>query len=134
MADNNLMKSFVDAVGKKEQGFFVRNSIFLPFHFEVISIWIGKEMSLLSAPEILVDFCDAGDVGIREGISYTNLVFRKWKDIKRELGHHSGHIIIHAAEKGADLFRNENLHYIRISFKDNRKELDFELIDNPFDL
>ncbi|NTW84352.1 MAG: hypothetical protein HGB36_13505 [Chlorobiaceae bacterium] len=127
-------KSFVDAVGKGERGFVVKNSVFLPFHFELISIWAGKEMSLLAAPELMVDFCDAPDIGVREGRSYTNLVFRKWKNIQHELGHHKGHIVIHAAEKGADLFDKANLHYIRISFRDDRKELQFELIDNPFEL
>ncbi len=127
-------KSFVDAIGKKEMGFAVKNSVFLPFHLEMISIWIGKEMSLLAVPELMVDFCNTPDIGIREGKSYTNLVFRKWKNFQHELGHQKGHIIILAAEKGADLFDRQNLHYIRISFRDDRKELEFELIDNPFDL
>jgi hypothetical protein len=43
-------------------------------------------------------------------------------------------MIIHAAEKDADLFRSENLHYTRMSFKDNRKEVELEIIDNLFDL
>lgn len=134
MSDSYAMRSFVDAIRKKERGYITGNSVYLPFHCEIIRIWIGKEMSLLSTPEVIVDFCDAGDIGMREGRFYTNLVFRKWRDLQRELGHHKGHIIINAAEKGADLFRSENLHYIRISFKDDRKELEFELIDNPFDL
>lgn len=128
------MKSFVEAIGRKEKGLVIMNSIFLPFHCEIISIWIGKEMSLLSVPELIVDFCDHGDIGVREGHSYTNLVFRKWKDLQREIGNHKGHVIIHAAEKDADLFRSENLHYIRMSFKDNRKEVELEIIDNLFDL
>ncbi|NTV99375.1 MAG: hypothetical protein HGA70_09450 [Chlorobiaceae bacterium] len=112
----------------------MRNSVYLPLHCEIIRIWRAKVMSLLSAPETMVGFCDAGDIGMRQRRACTNHVFRKWRGIKREVGHQKGHVIINASEKVADLFRSENLHYIRISFEDDRKELEFELIGNPFDL
>lgn len=128
------MKSFIEAVSRKEKGLVTGNSLYLPFHCEILKIWIGKEMSLLASPDIIVDFCDNSHIGIREGRFYTNLVVRKWGDLQRELGGHKGHVILHAAEKGADIFKSENLHYIRISFPDNREELEFELIGNPFDL
>jgi hypothetical protein len=62
------MKSFVEATGRKEKGLVIMNSIFLPFHCEIISIWLGKEMSRLSVPELIVDFCDHGDIGVRKDI------------------------------------------------------------------
>ncbi|MCX6177803.1 MAG: hypothetical protein NT163_00220, partial [Chlorobiales bacterium] len=107
------MKSFITAINNSEHGFFIKNSVFLPFHCEIISIWIGKEMSLLSTPDVITDLDDRNVLSIREGESYTNLVFRKWNDLSKELGHHSGHIILHATEKGADIFSKKNLHYIR---------------------
>ncbi len=128
------MKSFFDAVRNGEKGFVVKNAVFLPFHCEIISIWIGKEMSLLAAPELIVDLSESDLLAVREGDSYTNIVFRKWNDLSKELGHHKGHIILKAAEKGADIFKSENIHYIRIGFPDHQKEIVFEIIDDPYDL
>jgi hypothetical protein len=128
------MKSFSVALSKGEEGFAVHNAVYLPFHCEIISIWIGKEMSLLSAPDLITDLGDSEVIGIREGESYTNLVFRKWGDLAKELGRHKGHIILYAAEKGADIFRSENLCHIKIGFHDNRRELSFEIVSDPFEL
>ncbi len=125
-------KSFLESIDKGEKGFVLENSVYLPFHCEMISIWIGKEMSFLASPDKIVDIGDTATLGIREGETYTNLVFRKWKDLYKEIGHHKGHIIIHAAEKGADVFRSQNLHYIRIGFIDNKRDIAFEIIDDPF--
>lgn len=128
------MKSFLNAISNGEQGFYINNSVFLPFHCEIISIWLGKEMSRLSAPDVITDITDTEVLGLREGDFYTNLVFRKRSDLAKELGHHKGHIILRAAEKGTDIFQTENLHYIRIGFHDHEKKLSLEIIDNPFDL
>lgn len=128
------MKRFQDSVRKGEKGFYIRNSVFFPFHFELISIWVGKEMSLLSSPEIITDLADSDELAVREGESFTNLVFRKWNDLGRELGHHNGHMILYAAEKGSDIFNPENRHYIRVSFPEKQKETSFVIIDDPFDL
>jgi hypothetical protein len=128
------MKSFIAAVKNGEKGFVIKNSIFLPFHCEIITIWLGKEMSLLSTPDLITDLTDTDILGVREGESYTNLVFRKWSDLAKELGHHKGHIILRATEKGADILQAECVHYIRIGFHDHQKELSLEIIDNPFDL
>jgi len=128
------MKSFIAAVRNGETGFAIGNSVYLPFHCEIISIWIGKEMSLISAPDMISDLTNPDVISIREGESFTNLVFRKWGDLSRELGNHKGHIILHAAEKGDDIFKSENLHYIRMGFHDHKKELSFKIIDDPFRL
>lgn len=128
------MKSFSLALSNGARGFAVHNSVYLPFHCEIVSIWIGKEMSLLSAPDLITDLGDPEVIGVREGESYTNLVFRKRGDLSKELGHHKGHIILYAAEKGADIFRSENLHYIKIGFHDHRRELFFEIVNDPFEL
>lgn len=128
------MKSFINAVANKETGLVIRNSLFLPFHCELLSIWVGKEMSLLAAPDLLCDLANRKVVGVREGDSYTNIVLRRWSDLPKELGHEKGHVILHAAEKGADIFKPENLHYIRISFHDRGKKISFEIIDDPFNL
>jgi hypothetical protein len=128
------MKSFTASIASGEEGFAIHNSVYLPFHCEIISIWIGKEMSLLSVPDQIVDLADTEVIGIREGESYTNLVFRKWGDLTRELAHHKGHIILYVAEKGEDIFNSDNLHYIRIGFHTHRKGLTFEIINDPFRL
>jgi hypothetical protein len=128
------MKSFIAAIGNGETGFAVHNSVYLPFHCEIIGIWIGKEMSLLSVPDEIVDLGDAEVIGVREGNSYTNLVFRKRDDLAKELGNHKGHIILHAAEKGEDIFKAENLHYIKMGFHDHQKRLSFEIVNDPFEL
>ncbi|NTV93392.1 MAG: hypothetical protein HGA72_09080 [Chlorobiaceae bacterium] len=128
------MKSFVQAIQNEEQGFVIKNSVFLPFHCEILSIWIGKEMSLLSSPDLVTDLADTEIIGIREGETYTNLVFRKWGDLAKELGNHKGHIILRAAEKGSDIFKIENLHYIRIRFNDSKRDISFEIIDDPYNL
>lgn len=128
------MKSFITAIRNGESGFAVRNSLFLPFHCDIISIWIGKEMSLLAVPDLIADLADTETIGIREGQTYTNLVFRKWGDLAKELGHNKGHVILHAAEKGNDIFRSENLHYIRIGFHDHERKLFLEIVNDPFQL
>lgn len=128
------MKSFIAAISNGEKGFTVHNSVFVPFHCEIISIWIGKEMSLLSVPDQITDLGDTEVIGVREGDSYTNLVFRKWGDLVKELGNHKGHIILHAAEKGADIFKSENRHYIKFRFHDHQRSLIFEIINDPFEL
>ncbi|NTV15934.1 MAG: hypothetical protein HGB09_00620 [Chlorobiaceae bacterium] len=128
------MKSFLDAFRNGEKGFVVKNAVFLPFHCEIISIWIGKEMSLLATPEMIVDLSESDILWLREGDSFTNIVFKKWNDLSKELGRHKGHIILRAAEKGADIFKSENIHYIRIGFTEHQKEIFFEIIDDPYDL
>ncbi|MBM3422829.1 MAG: hypothetical protein FJY09_06235 [Chlorobi bacterium] len=131
-----MTKRFTDAVRNGNRGFYIRNSLFFPFHFELISIWLGKEMSLLSAPELIADIADPDILSIREGGGYTNIVFRKWGDLGKELGHHKGHVILHAAEKGDDIFNPDNLHYIKVCFRDTKtyRQVVFELIDDPFSL
>jgi len=84
------MKSFINAAKNGETGFVIRNSLFLPFHCELLSIWIGKEMSLLSAPDLITDIANPDILGVREVESFTNLVFRKWGDLAKELGHEKG--------------------------------------------
>ena len=128
------MKGFNEAIRSGADGFVIKNSVFLPFKCEIISIWIGKEMSIISTPDLITDLADTEAIGIREGDFYTNLVFREWNDLPMELGHNKGHVILYAAEKGADIFNTENLHYIKISFHDNRREVTFEIVDDPFEL
>lgn len=126
------MKGFVQAIQEGEKGMVFRNSIFLPFHFELLSVWIGKEMSLLAVPDLLTDFCEGNsELAVREGEQYTNLVFRKSGDLRKELGRCKGHIILHATEKGADIFKEENRHYIKICFA-NKHNLELELEEDPF--
>ncbi|ARM31404.1 hypothetical protein [Prosthecochloris sp. HL-130-GSB] len=126
------MKGFVNAIQNGETGMVFRNSIFLPFHFELLNIWIGKEMSLLAVPDRITDLVAGSDhVGIREGEQYTNIVFRKSGDLRKEFGNEKGHIVLHVAEKGSDIFREENLHYIRVHFS-NKHLLTFELIEDPY--
>ncbi len=126
------MKGFVQAIKDGEKGLIFRNSVFLPFHLELLSVWIGKEMSLLAVPDLLTDFCEGnGQLAVRERERYTNLVFRKGGDIRKELGRSKGHIIMHAAEKGADIFNEENRHYIKVCFT-NRHIIEFELVEDPF--
>lgn len=126
------MKGFVQAIKDGEKGMIFRNSVFLPFHLELFSVWIGKEMSLLAVPDLLTDFCQGNDqIAVREGEQYTNIVFRKGGDIRKELGRSKGHIILHAAEKGSDIFNEENRHYIKICFT-NRHVIEFEMVDDPF--
>ncbi len=128
------MKSFITAIQGGAAGLVIRNSLFLPFHCEIISIWIGKDLSFVAAPDLITDLGDAEAIWIREGVSYTNLVFRKWDDLQRELGHHKGHVILHVAEKGEDIFCAGNLHYIRASFREHLREVTLEIVDDPFRL
>lgn len=128
------MKSFFDAIRNGEQGFVIRNSVYVPFHCHLLSIWIGKELSRLSTPDLIVDFTDQEAIAIREESTYTNFVFRKWGDLSKEFGHHKGHVILHAAEKGADIFNPENQHYIRLTFRDRSRDVFIEIIDDPLSL
>jgi hypothetical protein len=129
------MKGFIVSIADGKKGLVFGNSVFLPFHLELISVWIGKEMSLLSAPDIVVDLCDDNDdVAVREGCTYTNLVFRKYRDLARDLGNDKCHIVLYAAEKGSDIFPAENRHYIRLEFQLRSKEISLDIIDDPFTL
>jgi len=129
------MTSFIEAIREGRTGLVFANSLFLPFHLELISIWIGKEMSLLAKPEIIVDLGeDSLDVVLREGVTYTNIVLRRHRDLAHEFGNGKGHVVLYAAEKGSDIFRPENRHYIRISLQKPHKEITFELIDDPYQL
>ncbi|HWQ25575.1 MAG TPA: hypothetical protein VN367_02225 [Chlorobaculum sp.] len=129
------MTSFIEVIREGRTGLVFANSLFLPFHFELISIWIGKEMSLLAKPEIIVDLGEnSQDVVLREGATYTNIVLRRYRDLAHEFGNGKGHVILYAAEKGSDIFRPENRHYIRISLQKPHKEITFELIEDPYQL
>ncbi|NQV42834.1 MAG: hypothetical protein HQ506_10805 [Candidatus Marinimicrobia bacterium] len=128
-----MSKSIHQAVEQKETGFLIKNSIFLPFHFELLSVWIGKDMSMVSKPDLLTDFSERnGDVHIRESESFTNLIFVSHKDLKREYGHYKGHIILFCTEKDADIFDTHNRHYIKLSFHDDTDSVYMEIIDDPF--
>lgn len=130
-----MIKTIREAVETKKTGFLIKNSLFLPFHIELLSVWIGKDMSLVSRPDVLTDFSDQkGDIHIREGESYTNLIFVHHKELKKEYGHYKGHIILYGTEKGADIFDKERRHYVKLSFNDETNNVYLELIDDPFDL
>jgi len=119
----------------KQKGFLIKNSIFLPFHLELLSVWIGKDMSLVSKPDVITDFSDKkGDLHIREGENYTNLIFVNHKELKREYGNYKGHIILFCTEKGDDIFDKTRRHYIKLSFHDDTNNVYMELIDDPFEL
>lgn len=99
------------------------------------SIWVGKEMSLLSSPEVIRDLCEGSrEVAIREEDAWTNMVLRRHGDHARDLGNGKGHVILYGAEKGGDLFMQEQRHYIRICFASQAKEISFEIINDPFQL
>lgn len=123
------------AIEAGDKGLLIKNSIFLPFHVELLSVWVGKDMSLLSKPDLITDFTPGnGEISIREGESYTNLVFTHHKDLRKEYGHYKGHIILYGTEKGADIFDPDRRHYMKLSFHHDKEEVDLELIDDPFDL
>ncbi|NQT62952.1 MAG: hypothetical protein HQ556_08360 [Candidatus Marinimicrobia bacterium] len=129
---SNTIQQVTDAKGT---GFLIKNSIFLPFHFELLSVWIGKDMSLLSKPELITDFSyKKGEIFIREGETYTNLIFVNHGELKREYGHYKGHIILYCTEKGDDIFDKDRRHYIKLSFHDDTNNVYMELIDDPFEL
>jgi len=126
------MKGFVNAIQEGATGMVFRNSLFLPFHLELLTVWVGKEMSLLAVPDLMTDLTEGnGTVAMREGDTYTNLVLRKAGDLRKEFGHEKGHIILHAAEKGSDIFDNNNLHYIKVHFS-NKHIVTFELVEDPY--
>lgn len=128
-----MTKSIKQIIEAGETGLLIKNSIYLPFHLELLSVWIGKDMSMVSKPELLTEFSTGrGDLHIREGESYTNLIFAKHGDLKKEYGHYKGHIILFATEKGADVFAAEERHYIKLSFHDDTTNVYMELIDDPF--
>ncbi|MCF7921265.1 MAG: hypothetical protein K9M55_01055 [Candidatus Marinimicrobia bacterium] len=130
-----MSKTIKQAMEAKEVGFLIKNSIFLPFQFELLSIWIGKDMSMISKPDLLTDFSGSNrDVHIREGEGYTNLIFLDHKDLNHEYGNYKGHIILFCTEKGADIFDSHQRHYVKLSFHDDTNTVYLELIDNPFEL
>jgi len=130
-----MSKTIQAAIDAKETGFLIKNSIFLPFHLELLSVWIGKDMSLVSRPDVLTDFGgNKSEIHIREGASYTNLVFVNHKELKREYGNYKGHIILLSTEKGGNIFDKTRRHYIKLSFHDDTNNVYMELIDDPFEL
>lgn len=130
-----MEKTVRGAIESGEKGLLIKNSIFLPFHIELLSVWVGKDMSFLSKPDLITDFSPKnGEIFIREGNSYTNLIFMHHKELNREYGHFKGHIILYGTEKGADIFDGDRRHYIKLSFNHDSDAIDLELIDNPFDL
>ena len=130
-----MSMGMLEAIHNGKTGFIRKNSVFLPFHFELISVWVGKEMSLIAAPDQYVDFCSGeNQVGIRSGTTYTNLVFRQHKDLVKEFGHYKGHIVLCCAELGADIFDPAQRHFIKIGFRDDTNQIVIEVIEDPFDL
>lgn len=129
------MEGFVDAIRQGRRGLVFENSMFLPFRLDILHIWIGKEMSLLSSPEVIVDLCEGnGQIALRESDTWTNVVLHRYRDLVREFGDGKGHVVLYAVEKGADPFVPGNRHYIRIAFGIQEKEISFEIIDDPFQL
>lgn len=130
-----MSRSIQEAIDAKQSGLVIKNSVFLPCHFELLSIWIGKDMSLLSKPDHITDFSHKNsDIFLREGETYTNLIFLKHGELKKEYGNYKGHIILFCAEKGDDIFDESLRHYIKLSLHDDSDEVYMELIDNPFEL
>lgn len=130
-----MSKTIRQAIEAGDNGLLIKNSIFLPFHLELLSVWVGKDMSLISKPDVLTDFSNTkGELHIREGESYTNLIFLQHKELKKEYGHYKGHIILHCTEKGADIFDENRRHYVKLSFHDDTNNVYMELIDDPFAL
>jgi len=130
-----MSRTIKNAIDTNQKGFLIKNSIFLPCHFELLSVWIGKDMSLLSKPELLTDFSDHNSqIFIREGESYTNLIFVKHGELRKEYGKYKGHIILYCTEKGDNIFDEKQRHYIKLSLHDDSDEVFMELIDNPFEL
>jgi len=130
-----MNRTFKNAMDTGLTGFLVKNSIFLPFHLELLSVWVGKDMSLVSKPDVITDFgSKKSEIHIREGESYTNLVFLTHKELKREYGNYKGHIILFCTEKGDDVFDESQRHYIKLSFHDDTNNVYLELIDDPFEL
>ncbi|MCF7822637.1 MAG: hypothetical protein K9N35_00545 [Candidatus Marinimicrobia bacterium] len=128
-----MIKTIRQAIEAKESGFLIKNSIFLPFHIELLSVWVGKDMSLVSRPDLLTDFSgSSADIHIREGASYTNLIFPHHKELKKEYGNFKGHIILYGSEKGADIFDKKRRHYVKLSFDDDTFNVSMEMIDDPF--
>ena len=129
---SKLIRAAIDA---KKNGLLVKNSVFLPFHCELISVWIGKDMSLVARPDVITDFNHAkSEIFIREGEYYTNLVFTHHKDLKKEYGHYKGHVILTCTEKGADIFDPDQRHFVKLSFHDDTDTVYMELIDDPLSL
>lgn len=130
-----MSKTIQQSIEAKENGFLIKNSIFLPFHLELLSVWVGKDMSLVSRPDVFTDFAgNKSNIHIREGKTYTNLVFVNHKELKREYGHYKGHIILFCTEKGDDIFDKTKRHYLKLSFHDDTNNVYMELIDDPFEL
>mgnify|MGYP006919307959 FL=1 len=130
-----MSKTIRQAIDAEDKGLLIKNSIFLPFHIELMSVWIGKDMSTISRPDVLTDFSSQNrDIHIREGDSYTNLTFVDHKDLKKEYGHYKGHIILFGAEKGVNIFDESQRHYIKLSFHDDTSNVYMELIDDPLNL
>jgi len=130
-----MPRSIQSAIDTHLKGFVRFNSVFLPCHFELLSVWVGKEMSLLAKPDVLVDFVgEKAHVGIREGTSFTNLVFRQHKELNRELGRYKGHVVLQVVEKGGDVFDPAARHFLKLGFHDDEDEVSLELIDDPFNL
>ena len=130
-----MSKTIQAVIEAKETGFLLKNSIFLPFHLELLSVWIGKDMSLLSKPDLITDFSyKKGEIFIREGESYTNLIFVNHSDLRREYGNYKGHVILYCTEKGDDIFDETRRHYIKLSVHDDTNAVFMELVDDPFEL
>ena len=130
-----MTKTIQGAIEAKQSGFLIKNSIFLPFHLELLSVWIGKDMSLLSRPDLITDFnSPKSELTIREGATYTNLVFLNHGELRKEYGNYKGHIILFCTEKGDDIFNEALRHYIKLSVHDDSNTVFLELIDNPFEL
>jgi len=128
-----MIKTIRQSIESGDTGLLIKNSIFLPFHLELLSVWIGKDMSLIAKPDVLTDFSDdKGDIHIREGEGYTNLCFCHHKELKKEYGRFKGHVILYGTEKGADIFDETRRHYIQLSFNDDTNNVQMELIDDPF--
>lgn len=121
--------------GRGDGGLFFENSLFLPFRLDILHVWVGKEMSLISSPDLITDLCEGSrDIAIREGEAWTNIVLRRYGDLAREFGNDRGHVVLYAAEQGGDLFQQENRHYIRVSFATEGKTLSFGIVEDPFEL
>ena len=130
-----MAKTVRAAIEAGDKGLLIKNSVFLPFHFELLSVWVGMDMSFLSKPDLITDFSSKkAEIFIREGESYTNLLFSHHKELNVEYGHAKGHIILYATEKGADIFDPARRHYIKLSFNHDSDAIDLELIDDPFEL
>jgi hypothetical protein len=98
-------RTISEALEQNLHGYTIGRRLSLPFHADLISIIVGKQISHFGGPDVITDFSPSqNEVLAVVHENRTDLYFEKYSSLQSELGHWKGTLIITCCGDSDDLF------------------------------